>query len=446
MPNSVVTAYSPIAAEGVRAQPSVWNSRYVSIYAILDSLASNLSAVGSFSTAGTVSAATFSGAFVGPWSGNTLRAESGNTITSLSTLSIAGGAVVSGKVHIGADSTQGGEASIYGLSVTKAVQNGAGAGGFAFAGELVATDSTDDLSGAQHLAGAQIAAIATSAGSYHELWGGHVYSTVSVGNTCDLAIGTYSQTLQSRGTLSCGVGAEVYVLRTGGKMDTAIGLAVGYHSTHADQGFDSVASSQYGIRVGPMFGAGSVNNYALSTSSGSVDLGDNLSVAGNIRYRAGASVTSAKVPGVLFSSAGPATTSTTTATLTGGSSGGTYVLKANTLATDGDTLRVVYGGSPGATTGTFALNVGGILIFSNVALSTNGTFAEQAWLTRSSSTRVYWTKVGAHFDAANVPDLSRSNGSVALDLTADQTILFQGSAAAGTLTGYTCQIFYEPTP
>lgn len=188
----------------------------------------------------------------------------------------AGLATLRNKVHIGLNSTQGGEASIYGLSVTKDVQNGAGGSQFAFAGEMVAIDSTNDVGGAQHLSGAQVAAVATSAANYHELWGAHVYSTVSVGGTVDLAIGTYTQANQTSGTLLCGVGAEVYVIRSGGAMTTAIGLAVGYHSTHVSQGFDAVATNQYGIRVGPIING--TLNYAWYSEDGWVQFGDSVSI------------------------------------------------------------------------------------------------------------------------------------------------------------------------
>lgn len=604
-------------------------------------------------------------------------------------MSDAGLATLRTKVHIGLNSTQGGEASIFGLSVTKDVQNGAGgAGGFAFAGEMVGIDSTTDVGGAQHLAGAQLAAVVTAAGNYHELWGAHIYSLVSLGGTCDLAIGTYSQMSQTSGTLLCGVGAEVEVLRSAGAMTTAIGLAVGYHSTHVAQGFDNVATNQYGIRVGPIknatlnyawysedgwmqigdsvaigtaivpvsnarlfvsgpvaatgafaqgvivsptVGSGTTNsgfgitvsvataaaaftagilaainigdavkgasstitaqygikianqtqgatNYAIFTGTGLVSFGDNVSASGDvvasrffsnhatvpqfefksgstrwaglnavavdairmydsagtvqitfglaavgklipgatsfsirnnadtgdniliedagvitfrnqlkfttgnntslgttdafgisiktnalvrtswdtsgnqladttnggyIEYRAGTSSVRARANGTLFKSGGAATTSTTTATLTGGSGGGTYTLKANTLAADGDTLDIIFSGDVSATTGTFTLVVGSITIINAVALSSNGTFSERVVITRVDATHIRWSFSGLHFNAANVTDLGRSAGSVALTLTSDQTINFQGSAASGTLTAYTMLIEHK---
>lgn len=164
---------------------------------------------------------------------------------------------------------------------------------------------------------------------------------------------------------------------------------------------------------------------------------------GYIEYRAGTSSVRARASGVLFKSGGATTTSTTTATLTGGSGGGTYTLKANTLAADGDTLRIVYIGDISATTGTFTLTVGGITILNAIALSSGGTFAEQVWITRVDATNIRWSYMGLHFNAVTVTDQFRSAGSVALTLTSDQTINFQGSAAAGTLTAYTILIHHE---
>lgn len=215
------------------------------------------------------------GAVLDSW--NLQRSPAGSLVfTTHFTVAGTGAVAVPAKVHIGLNSTQGLEANIYGLSVTKDVQAGGLASQFAFASELVAIDSTNDLSGAQHISGAQIAAIATSPANYHELWGIHPYATVSVGGTSDLAIGTYTQATQTSGTLVTGVGAEVYVIRTGGAMTNAIGLAVGYHSTHVAQGFDNVATNQYGIRVGPIING--TLNYAWYSEDGWMQIGDSVSI------------------------------------------------------------------------------------------------------------------------------------------------------------------------
>lgn len=163
---------------------------------------------------------------------------------------------------------------------------------------------------------------------------------------------------------------------------------------------------------------------------------------GYITYRAGTSSATAKVAGLLFESNNATTTSTTTATITGGSNGGTYTLKANTLAANGDSLRIVYNCHVSATTGTFTLTVGGSTIIGAVALSSNGSASIVVWLTRRDATHFDWTYEGLHFNAANVTDLNRAD-NVNVDLTTDQTINFQGSVAAGTFTAHLCQIVHE---
>lgn len=227
-------------------------------------------------TAGEIVTAPTTGAVVVSLAATITTAHTWSALQTFSNgITVSGGNVtVTNKIHVGLNSTQALEANIYGISVTKDVQAGGFASAFAFTSEFVCIDSTNDTSGAQHISGAQIAAIATSPANYHELWGVHPYSVVSVGGTVDLAIGTYTQTSQTSGTLLCGVGAETDVLRSGGTMTTAISLAVSYHSTHVPQGLNAVATNQYGIRVGPIING--TLNYAIYTEEGIIRAGDKI--------------------------------------------------------------------------------------------------------------------------------------------------------------------------
>jgi hypothetical protein len=185
------------------------------------------------------------------------------------------------------------------------------------------------------------------------------------------------------------------------------------------------------------------NNAYYPLTAGGASCGTASKPWASFIFQPGSGASSVRAPGVAFNSTNAVTTSTTVATLTGGSSGGTYVLKANSLANNGDTLRLVYNGEISASAGTVQLSVGSIAPLPATALSANGTFSETVWLTRADATHVFWTLSGAHFNASTAADLNRSAGSVVLDLTTDENILFQGAVASGTVTMHNAQVVFE---
>lgn len=191
------------------------------------------------------------------------------------------------------------------------------------------------------------------------------------------------------------------------------------------------------------FGTQNVDRWTIDNAGNLIGSTTN---GGYLSVRMGSSSVRGKVPTVMFLSTGCATTSTTTATLTGGTNGGTCQLKANALSANGDSLEITFSGDISATTGTVTLEIGSIVFVNAVALSSAGTFYFTVKVSRVDSTHVRVTGMGISFNAANVTYLNRTAGSVSLDLTTDQNILFRGAAASGTLTGYTCQVMLQPAP
>jgi hypothetical protein len=147
---------------------------------------------------------------------------------------------------------------------------------FGFGVNVVGEDSVADTEDDAHVSGAQIWGRTTDfTGDYHSIWGAHVIA--DAGNTGDvaIAIATYAQVLARAGsTIASGVCVEASPVDGGGDMDEAIGLAIGYHATHTptNEEFDTIATNQYGVRVGRIIGG--TLNYAWYSEDGAMRIGD----------------------------------------------------------------------------------------------------------------------------------------------------------------------------